>query len=82
MGDGKREDAPDLESSAPESGQPAGGREQPGEPLTSPREASSSRPGDAGEDRENERWRAADGSDQQPSAASERRTLSEEKEDD
>jgi hypothetical protein len=82
MGDRKPEDAPDSESSAPESGQPAGGREQPGEPFTSRREAPDPRPGEAGEDREDERWRTADGSDEEPSAAAARRTLSKEKEDD
>jgi hypothetical protein len=82
MRDRKREDAPDSESSAPESGQPAGGREQPGEPFSSRREAPAPGPGEAGENREDERWRAADGSDEEPSSAPARRTLSEEKEDD
>jgi hypothetical protein len=84
MGDRKRdeEDAPDSVSSAPESGQPAGGREPPGEPFTGRREAPVPRSGEAGEDREDEPWHAADGSDQEPGSAPARRTLADQKDDD
>jgi hypothetical protein len=85
MGDRKRaeeeEDAPDSVSSAPESGQPPGGRE-PSEPFTRRRESPTPRSGEAGEDRGDERWQAADGSDADPGSAPARRTLSRQKDDD
>jgi hypothetical protein len=85
MGDRKRaqeDDAPDSVSSAPESGQPAGGREPPGEPFTRRREAPEPREGEAGHDAGEEPWRAADGSDEEPGSAPARRKLAEEKDDD
>jgi hypothetical protein len=83
MGDRKRaQEERDSVSSAPESGQPAGGREQPGEPFTRRREAPHPRDGEAGANTDDERWQAADGSDAEPGSAPARRTLSEEKDDD
>jgi hypothetical protein len=80
-GDRKRErDAAESGSNVREAAQPGGGREQPGDPFTSRREAAVPRSEEAGED-SNAR-RAADKDDVDPVSAPARRTLSEEKDDD